>query len=91
MDTSMVMVEPAVNGERSRLRTAVLHYGGLLGWSVADVMAFTEALTNRRWRDCGCPEFLAVLDEYLAIMQVIQVKRNRRAVSIEEITHASRP
>ena len=89
MNATLPLAEPAVNGERSRLRTAVLHYGGLLGWSVADVMAFTEALTNRRWRDCGCPEFLAVLDEYLAIMQVIQVKRDRRTASNQEVTHAS--
>ena len=90
MNASLPLAEPAVNGERSRLRTAVLHYGGLLGWSAADVMTFTEALTNRRWRDCGCPEFLAVLDEYLAIMQVIQVKRDRRTATIEEASYASR-
>lgn len=90
MNASLLMAEPAVNGERSRLRTAVLHYGGLLGWSVADVMAFTEALTNCRWRDCGCPEFRAVLDEYLAIMQVVQVKRDRRGASTKEASHAAR-
>ena len=89
MNLSMPIAEPAVNGERSRLRTAVLHYGGLLGWSVADVMAFTEALTHCRWRDCGCAEFVAVLDEYLAIMQVVQVKRDRRAASNQEVSHAS--
>ena len=58
---------------------------------MTDVMAFTKALTNCRWRDCGCPEFLAVLGEYMAIMQVIQVKRDRRPTSIKEASHASRP
>ena len=73
----------AFGGERVRLRAAVLHYGGLLGWQDGQVITFTEALTNRRWRDCGCPEFLAVLDEYLAIMEVIQTKGAKHALDSE--------
>lgn len=65
-------------GERARLRWAVLHYGGLLGWPDRDIISFTEKLTDRSWRECGIPEFLAVLDEYLAIFQVIAAKSRRR-------------
>ena len=56
----------------------MLHYGGLLGWPDRDIISFTEKLTDRSWRECGIPEFLAVLDEYLAIFQVIAAKSRRR-------------
>ena len=79
---------PEPRGERARLRWAVLHYGGLLGWSSRQVITFAEALTSRPWHECGTPECLAVLDEYLAILQVVQVKRER-AVAREEVSYAS--
>ena len=60
---------------RIELRTAVLHYGGLLGWPTPQVISFTEALTGCAWRHCGTPQFLAVLDEYLAILDAIAARQ----------------
>ncbi|MFN8473898.1 MAG: hypothetical protein U0822_17035 [Anaerolineae bacterium] len=62
---------------RIELRTAVLHYGGLLGWPTPQVISFTEALTGCAWRHCGTPQFLAVLDEYLAILDAIAARQRR--------------
>lgn len=73
----------ATCGERVYLRAVVLHYGGLLGWPAGDVIRFTEALTQRPWRDCGRTEFLAVLDEYLAILDVLRVKTGRHTAREE--------
>ena len=60
---------------RIELRTAVLHYGGLLGWPTPQVISFTEALTGCAWRHCGTSQFLAVLDEYLAILDAIVARQ----------------
>ena len=76
----MLQVE-AARRERIRLRADVLRYGGLLGWQAPQVIAFTEALTHCPWRRCGCAELWAVLDEYLAIMEVIQAKAARRLMA----------
>jgi hypothetical protein len=62
---------------RAQLRAAVLRLGGLLGWGSSQAIAFTEAVTNRPWRRCGCAEFETVLEEYWAIGRVIQEKRIR--------------
>ncbi len=62
---------------RIELRTAVLHYGGLLGWPTLQVISFTEALTSCAWRHCGMPQFLAVLDEYLVILDAIAARQQR--------------
>lgn len=64
--------------DRTYLRAAVLHVGGLLGWKAGEVIGFTEALTGRGWRHCGPEEFQLVLDEYLALGRVIQDKAARR-------------
>jgi hypothetical protein len=58
---------PVDRRDRVHLRTAVLHIGGLLGWEPSDIIAFTEGLTGRPWRRCGCEEFETVLEEYLAV------------------------
>ncbi len=63
---------------RAELRAAVLRLGGLLGWRSREAITFTEAVTNRPWRRCGCEEFETVLEEYWAIGRVIQEKRTRR-------------
>lgn len=73
----------ALRGKRVRLRAAVLHYGSLLGWQTPQIIAFAEALTHRPWRRCGCSEFLAVLDEYQSIMDVIQEKAARHRIADE--------
>ena len=78
MEANALVQAEAARRERVRLRGDVLHYGGLLGWQTSEVIAFTEALTHCPWRRCGCIEFWAVLDEYLAIMEVIQAKATRR-------------
>jgi hypothetical protein len=62
---------------RAQLRAAVLRLGGLLGWGSSEAIAFTEAVTNRPWRRCGCSEFETVLEEYWAIGRVIEEKRIR--------------
>ncbi len=74
----------ALRGKRVRLRAAVLHYGSLLGWQTQEVIAFAEALTGCPWRRCGCDELVAVLDEYLSIMDVIQGKAARRHLAVEK-------
>jgi hypothetical protein len=63
---------------RIRLRAAVLRIGARLGWEPHEAIAFTEALTGCPWRRCGCDEFEAVLEEYLALGRVIQEKARRR-------------
>jgi len=52
----------------------------MLGWEPHDIIAFTESLTNCPWRRCGCDEFQAVLEEYLAMGHAIQQKVARRRV-----------
>jgi hypothetical protein len=64
--------------DRVRMRAAVLRLGTMLGWEPREIIAFTEALTNCSWRQCGCDEFEAVLEEYLAMGRVIQRKVARR-------------
>ena len=81
MEANAVVQAEAARRERIRLRGDVLRYGGLLGWQASEVIAFTEALTRCPWRRCGCVEFWAVLDEYLAIMEVIQAKATRRLIT----------
>jgi len=52
----------------------------MLGWEPHDIIGFTEGLTNCSWRRCGCDEFQAVLEEYLAMGRAIQQKVARRRV-----------
>ena len=72
--------ENTTDGRRRRaeLRAAVQRLGGLLGWRSREAITFTEAVTNRPWRRCGCEEFETVLEEYWAIGRVIQEKRARQ-------------
>lgn len=63
---------------RAYLRASVLRLGSLLGWQSGDVVTFTETVTDRSWRRCGCADFETVLAEYWAIGRVIQEKRARR-------------
>lgn len=72
---------------RAELRAAVLRLGGLLGWGSREAIAFTEAVTNRPWRRCGCSEFETVLEEYWAIGRVIQEKRPRARQERDGATH----
>jgi hypothetical protein len=65
--------------DRAYLRAAVLRLGGLLGWRAQEVIDFTEALTGRGWRHCTADDFQIVLDEYLALGQVIVDKAAPRA------------
>lgn len=69
---------------RAELRAAVLRLGGMLGWKSRDVIAFTEAVTERRWRRCGCDEFERVIEEYWAIGRVIQEKRRQQDLTISK-------
>ncbi len=68
---------------RAELRASVLRLGGLLGWRSREVITFTETVTARPWRHCGCSDFETVLEEYWAIGRVIQEKqaRHRREAS----------
>ena len=63
--------------DRVELRAAVLDYGDRLGWPTAQIIHFTEALTGCPWHRCRAPQFLAVLDEYLMILDVLAAKRHR--------------
>ena len=63
--------------DRVELRTAVLDYGDRLGWPTPQIIHFTEALTGCPWQRCRAPEFLAVLDEYLMILDVLAAKQRR--------------
>lgn len=69
---------------RAELRAAVLRLGGLLGWRSREVIAFVEAVTDRRWRRCGCSEFETVIEEFWAIGRVIQEKRARSEIPMSE-------
>ena len=60
------------------LREAVLTYGSRLGWPTAQIVTFTETLTGTLWEACDEPQFLAVLDEYLAILDAIQARQHRQ-------------
>ncbi len=70
------------------LREAVLTYGSHLGWPTAESVTFTETLTDIPWEACDAPHFLAVLDEYLAILDAIQSRQQRHA-SVEGAGHAA--
>ncbi len=62
-----------------RQRAKVFQLGAALGWSPEAVIAFTEALTGRPWRECGQAELEVVLQEYRGLVRVIQAKAARRA------------
>ncbi|MCL5107364.1 MAG: hypothetical protein M1401_00525 [Chloroflexi bacterium] len=68
---------PATRDERLRLREGVLRLGGMLGWQPAEIIAFTEALTNRPWRRCSGSDFRLVLEEYAIIAQLLAGKANK--------------
>ena len=70
----------ARRAERTRQREVVLRLGGSLGWSPDAVIAFTEALTGRPWRQCSHAELRLVLREYRTLVRVIQAKAARRAL-----------
>ncbi len=65
--------------ERTRQRAIVFQLGAVLGWSPEVVIAFTEALTGRPWRECGRAELDLVLREYQGLVEAIQAKAARRA------------
>lgn len=67
--------------DRVELRTAVLDYGDRLGWPTPQIIHFTEALTGCPWQRCRAPEFLAVLDEYLMILDVLAAKPRRHGTT----------
>jgi hypothetical protein len=54
-----------------------------LGWSPEAVIAFTEALTGRPWRECGQAELDLVLQEYRGLVEAIQAKAARRAARLQ--------
>ena len=70
------------------LRTTVLRLGALLGWSPSEVIAFAEALTDCPWPRAGRDELELVLEEYLTLLRVLQMKRARRATPAEAHGHA---
>ena len=65
--------------ERPRLRAAVLHLGGVLGWQPQDVIRFSEALTGCPWPRCTDADLAAVLDEYQSLIEVIEMKETKAA------------
>ena len=65
--------------ERPRLRAAVLHLGGVLGWQPRAVIRFSEALTGCPWPRCNDADLAAVLDEYQTLIQVIEMKETKAA------------
>ena len=67
--------------DRVELRAAVLGYGDRLGWPTPQIIHFTEALTGCPWQRCRAPEFLAVLDEYLMILDVLAAKQRRHGTT----------
>ena len=58
--------------ERVQLRAAVLSAGAALGWTSRTVISFGEALTGVPWRDWGCAELEAALDEFLELLGVVR-------------------
>lgn len=76
--------------DRVRMRAAVLRLGNMLGWEPRDIIAFTEGLTNCSWRRCGCNEFEAVLEEYLAMGRAIQANVARRRLRAQSAISANR-
>ena len=77
--------------ERPRLRAAVLHLGGVFGWQPQAVIRFSEALTGCPWLRCTDADLTAVLDEYQALIQVIEMKAARRATSDGGVTLPADP
>lgn len=76
--------------DRVRMRAAVLRLGSMLGWEPQDIIAFAEGLTHCSWRRCGCDEFEAVLEEYLAMGRAIQGKVARRRLCVQRTPSAKR-
>jgi hypothetical protein len=70
------------------LRITILRLGALLGWSLSEVIAFAEALTDCPWPRAGRHELELVLEEYLTLLRVLQAKRARRATRDEAHGHA---
>jgi hypothetical protein len=68
---------PRVAPERrlAPVRAAVLRAGDHLGWRPGEVIALAEALAQRPWRRCGWEDLTAVLDEYLALLEVVAARR----------------
>lgn len=75
---------------RRSLRSAVLRLGSLLGWPPRDVIAFTEALSGRRWRHCATSELQLVIGEYQQLAAAIAARRARRRDPLEGRKHAAR-
>ena len=63
--------------ERARLRSGVLHLGSLLGWQPREVIDFAEAVAGCPWRECGCAQFRAVLEEYRAMLPLLRSKARK--------------
>lgn len=68
-----------VDSEVVRLRRGAIIAGRILGWDTGHVVAFTEALTYRPWRRCGCAELGMVVAEFRALMDAIDARRARAA------------
>ncbi len=80
MASSMVSLQ-AKDGfaEQDELRRRVLIAGKVLGWSPDSVARFAEALTGKKWEECGADELTEVLGEYDDLLAVVQRKLERRA------------
>lgn len=64
--------------EQDELRRRVLIAGRELGWSPDSVARFAEALTGKKWDECGADELTEVLGEYDDLLAAVQRKLERR-------------
>ena len=59
------------------LRQRVVAAAGRLGWACDDVARFALALTGTRWAECGEEELRQMLEEYDALIGVVEAKQAR--------------
>ncbi len=79
--------------QQEELRRRVLTAGGTLGWSRDGVARFAEALTGKRWDECGPAELGEVLEEYRELLAAVRRKRERGSrggASFPDPSHARR-
>ncbi len=67
--------------DQATLRRQVVEAAARLGWSRESVGCFAKALTDKSWEECSEAELREVLEEYEALIRVVEEKqaRNPRA------------
>ncbi len=65
--------------DQATLRRRVVEAAARLGWGRESVGCFAKALTGQSWEECAEAELREVLEEYEALIRVVEEKMARNA------------